>query len=215
MNEEGHFNKAIEIDKFDIDIDINILLSGCVCTVLINQKTGLNNSFICILYYCKCCDLHVIMGSLNLNICGMLPLLLLISGTNGLQVPHASTPVTCSSESVECEYNSTNLIDIVIQVPTLAECRQLCKDEEQCEFITYYGDTASPVSHLCMLFRSCDATNSCSSCVSENIGCYEMCGTNVLGHMDENLLDVVPDILTELDCKQECVAAANCSWLVL
>ena len=155
------------------------------------------------------------MGSLNLNICGMLPLLLLIFGTNGLKVPHASAPVTCSSESVECEYNSTNLIDIVIQVPTLAECRQLCKDEEQCEFITYYGDTASPVSHLCMLFRSCDATNTCSSCVSENIGCYEMCGTNVLGHMDENLLDVVPDILTEVDCKQECVAAANCSWLVL
>ena len=159
--------------------------------------------------------LHVIMGSLNFNICGMLPLLLIIFGTNGLQVPHASAPVTCSSESVECEYNSTNLIDIVIQVPSLAECRQLCKDEEQCEFITYYGDTASPVSHLCMLFRSCDATNSCSSCVSENIGCYEMCGTNVLGHMDENLLDVVPDILTEVDCKQECVAAANCSWLVL
>ena len=59
MNEEGNFNKSIEIDKFDIDIDINILLSGCVCTVLINQKTGLNNSFICILYYCKCFDLHV------------------------------------------------------------------------------------------------------------------------------------------------------------
>ena len=157
----------------------------------------------------------MIMGSLIFNICGMLPLLLLISGTNGLQVPHASAPVTCSSESVECDYNSTNLIDIVIQVPSLAECRQLCKDEEQCEFITYYEDTASPVAHLCMLFRSCDTTNNCSSCVSENIGCYDMCGTNVLGHMDENLLDVVPDILTEVDCKQECVAAANCSWLVL
>ena len=211
-------NWAMEINKFDIgiDIDIIILLSRCVCTVLINQKPGLYNSFICILYYCKSCDLHVIMGSLILNICGMLPLLLLISGgTNGLQVPHASAPVTCSSESVECDYNSTNLIDIVIQVPSLAECRQLCKDEEQCEFITYYEDTASPVAHLCMLFRSCDTTNNCSSCVSENIGCYDMCGTNVLGHMDENLLDVVPDILTEVDCKQECVAAANCSWLVL
>ena len=189
-------------------------LDASVLYSLIKSQDSTIPSFVyCIIVKVVTCI--VIMGSLILNICGMLPLFLLISGTNGLQVPHASAPVTCSSESVECDYNSTNLIDIVIQVPSLAECRQLCKDEEQCEFITYYEDTASPVAHLCMLFRSCDTTNNCSSCVSENIGCYDMCGTNVLGHMDENLLDVVPDILTEVDCKQECVAAANCSWLVL
>ena len=49
-------NWAMEINKFDIgiDIDIIILLSRWDCTVLNNQKPGLNNSFICILlYYCS------------------------------------------------------------------------------------------------------------------------------------------------------------------
>ena len=46
-------NNLMEINKFDIDIDIIILLSRWDCTVLINEKPGLNNFFICILYYCS------------------------------------------------------------------------------------------------------------------------------------------------------------------
>ena len=48
MNEGVHFNKAIEIDKFDIDIDINILLSGCVCTVLKRQDSIIPSFVYCI-----------------------------------------------------------------------------------------------------------------------------------------------------------------------
>ena len=46
-------NNLMEINKFDIDIDIIILLSPWDCTVLNNQKPGLNNSSICILFYCS------------------------------------------------------------------------------------------------------------------------------------------------------------------
>ena len=98
----------------------------------------------------------------------MLPLLLLISGTNGLQVPHASAPVTCSSESVECEYNSTNLIDIVIQVPTLAECRQVCEATADCRYLTHFSAAAAPVSRACLLFATCHSVHQCSECVSAN-----------------------------------------------
>ena len=44
----------------------------------------------------------------------------------------------CSSEGVECDYSETSIIDIMMQVPSVEECRQLCQDEASCHYITYF-----------------------------------------------------------------------------
>merc|ERR1719204_1943416 len=35
---------------------------------------------------------------------------------------------------------------------------------------------------------------------------------NLVGDLDENILDVIPNIQSEIDCKQSCLAHPNCSF---
>ena len=154
------------------------------------------------------------MGGLITSI-GIFHFLLLIYVGNGLQVPgNTDSPVGCSSEGKECAYNSTNLIDIILQVPTLAECRQLCLDQEQCEFITYIDEDAVPVARACFLFKSCETVTDCDPvhCTSQNMDCYRTCGSNIVGHLDENLIDALPNVESELECKNHCSSTENCTW---
>ena len=41
----------------------------------------------------------------------------------------ASSPVTCTSPGVECEYTEENYIDTETEVQTEEECRQICMDQ--------------------------------------------------------------------------------------
>ena len=109
---------------------------------------------------------------------------LVLSGAiDGHYVQDYDSPVTCSTEGVECDKIGDNLIDAVTHVPSLEECRQLCLDDANCSFISYFDDTASPVSHLCQMFTTCDNIINCSNCVSENMACYILCSSNVVAHL--------------------------------
>ena len=147
----------------------------------------------------------------HLNMLGVIFSCLLISASDGLQLKVPTSPVTCSNEGVECEINGNNLIDAVMHVPTLEECRQLCLDVVECNFETYFDETASPASNLCLLFKTCETTNNCSDCVSENMDCFEMCGRNVVGDLDENVQDIIPNTESEKDCQQLCLNTTSCS----
>ena len=61
--------------------------------------------------------------------------------TDGPATTTAPPPVSCSTEGVECEYTEDNLIDSLLQVASVAECRQLCQDEDTCEYITYFDSS--------------------------------------------------------------------------
>ena len=137
---------------------------------------------------------------------------LLISASDGLQLKVPESPVTCSNEGVECEYDENNLIDAVMNVPTLEECRQICLDRDYCSYTTYFYDSASPVPSFCLLFKTCETTNNCSDCMSENMDCFKMCGRNVVGDLRENVQDIIPNIESEMDCKQLCLNNTSCSY---
>ena len=122
-----------------------------------------------------------------------LTIFLVISATAASEGLVQDSPVICSSEGVECDFNEDNLIDAVMSVLSLEECRQMCLDQESCEFISYFDATAAPIAHFCQLFSSCDTVTSCSDCVSENMACYRSCSQNVVGVLDDNVLDVVPN----------------------
>ena len=143
---------------------------------------------------------------------GAVTVFLLISASAGQNVRVRGSPVSCSSQGVECDYNSTNLINTVTHVSTLRECRQMCLDIESCRFISYYDDNAVPVSHYCLLFTSCETVTHCSDCTSENMQCFESCGSNIVGDLDENILDSYPLIEDELACLEICHRDSECAF---
>ena len=42
--------------------------------------------------------------------------------------------------------------------------------------------------------------------------CFETCGSNQVGLIDDNLITASPNIGSELDCKRSCVTHGGCSW---
>ena len=73
--------------------------------------------------------------------------------SDGQFVQVRDSPVTCSTEGVECQFSEDNLIDAVMHVMSLVECRQMCLDQDTCHFISYTGDSSAPSPHLCQLFH--------------------------------------------------------------
>ena len=41
-------------------------------------------------------------------------------------------------------------------------------------------------------------------CVSQDLECFSTCGSRVAGHMDENVMDAVPNLGSEYECKERC-----------
>ena len=86
------------------------------------------------------------------------------------------SPVTCASDNVACDVvddNGFNGIDSIGGVPSIEECRQLCYDVEECQFITYFGPDSFYVQETCFLLRSCEEVHSCNDCVTETRSCYK------------------------------------------
>ena len=119
------------------------------------------------------------------TICGLFSSLL-------LHLPEAGgSPVTCSSPGVECEYSEDNYIDTVTQVHSEEECRAICEDQDQCQFITYFNASASPFASICRSFKKCEDVVQCENCITQNMECFRTCGSNIVGQMDENIIDVI------------------------
>ena len=135
---------------------------------------------------------------------------LFLHGNDALDI--GDSPVTCSTAGVLCNYNETSLIDQVTHVYSLKECRQLCMDDADCKFISYLDEQAVPFSHLCQMFKSCESVAQNSNGITENIKCFETCGSNIVGDLDENILIVTPNVETEVTCKQMCIQNDGCSF---
>ena len=147
------------------------------------------------------------MGGGLIRSLGVFPLLLIISGGNGWKISGTTqSPIGCSEAGKECAYDSTNLIDVLNQVQTVEECRQICLDTDECEFTTFFDADAEPLAHTCFLFKTCDSVDNCDPehCSSEAMECFKTCGSDIVGHLDENLIDSVPNVETEFECKNHC-----------
>jgi len=121
-------------------------------------------------------------------------------------------PLTCSFNNEACAIHGDSLIDSFNDIENIAECRRLCYDVDDCEFITYYGSNGYPFRNICQLFMSCDETLSCTECISETKGCYNICSKNIIGAVDDNMLDIIPDIGNEGDCWDLCGKTSGCEF---
>ena len=114
-----------------------------------------------------------------------------------------SSPVKCSSENTACEVHEGTLLESVGGVTSLQECRQLCYESPHCQFITYFSNQSFPFSEICSLFLSCEEIYTCSSCLTETRDCYQTCSHQFYGRMDQNLVHLVGDVSSEVECKVE------------
>ena len=121
-----------------------------------------------------------------------------------------SSPVTCSDYNTACDEVTEDLLDIMTRVQSVELCRQLCYDDSDCNYFTYYDANSSPLREACLTFRSCPSVHDCEDCVSESRNC-ETCGVGMSGIIDENLLDYRQDVQTERECKAACISVTGCS----
>ena len=133
---------------------------------------------------------------------------LLVRSSSSSSVP--ASPVTCSSDGVQCGYNETSLLEAVMQVEAVAECRQLCLARADCGYISYYGEAAVLVSHFCLLLSSCATVTPCAGCVSERRSCFETCSSAIVGDLDQSLASL-PSVQSEVECKEACLETLGCS----
>merc|ERR1711892_304491 len=135
--------------------------------------------------------------------------LLLLWGLIHQAAGATESPVTCHSNNTACEAHQ-NELDTVGGVLSIEDCRLLCYDNTDWGFITYFGVDSFPLREICQLFLSCDMVQPCSKCVSETRECYQTCGTNYSGVIDENLLEAITDVGQEVDCQFLCQANTEC-----
>ena len=120
--------------------------------------------------------------------------------------------IECSSNNTACDVHGDSLIDSFSGIETIGECRQLCYDDDECKFITYFGANGFPLGNFCEIFKKCEKTLSCSDCTSETKGCYKLCSKNIIGAINENFLEMIPDIESEDGCRDLCGDEPGCEY---
>merc|ERR1711973_135780 len=124
-----------------------------------------------------------------------------------------ASPVICRSDNTSCEVTFDNFLLGIDNVHSTEKCRQLCLNNENCKYLTYYEAGSFPLQEICYLFNACKKTVHCEKCVSETFDCQETCGSNSVGPInDSNLIDIVPHVQTEQECKKSCLLNEECKY---
>ena len=122
----------------------------------------------------------------------------------------SASQIGCVIESTACQAHRDNNLGLYPDIQTIEECRQLCNDNRDCQFLTYYGEDSFPLLQVCELFNDCSEKKSCQNCVTESRGCYT-CSDQYTGVLSgDNLLGIYPDIYTELLCRAMCREIEGC-----
>merc|ERR1711874_31013 len=122
------------------------------------------------------------------------------------------SPIGCAEHNVACIAHEDNLVESLSGITDVEECRQLCHDEESCEFLTYYDATSFPRREVCFLLKDCMDQEPCVGCVSEPRKCFQYCILPYTGVLDENILEIIPDVTFDLDCRRLCLAIQDCTY---
>ena len=117
----------------------------------------------------------------------------------------ASLPLdTCWAEGQTCDIGPDNFLSAQAGVETLLDCQEICIEDQSCEFITYFSAESFPLKNYCMLFSDCTTLSQCKDCTTGVELCFEQCGQKLEGVLAENVLEIIPGVDDELDCKAIC-----------
>jgi len=107
----------------------------------------------------------------------------LYNSTEGpLECQHcvSGPPLCLCSYQGQCQVEEDNFLGVEQNVDE-TECQQICSENDQCEFYSWFSDS-SPLSHLCMLFSSCSDTDLlCYGCFTGPSECPDLMPTSTGG----------------------------------
>jgi len=134
----------------------------------------------------------------------MLVLLLLFASSSTGEVPN------CYQEGVTWNHDD-NALEIHVGVETLNECQRLCKNNGHCQNSTW--NTPDDPNHplLCTLFATTRHPVHCKFCVSGPWNCPTCSKKMACDSVDDNLLEVVTGIDTEVECQMKCADTPTCT----
>ena len=119
-------------------------------------------------------------------------------------------PDTCLVEGQACEAGQDNLLNVIPGIESMDECKALCVDSYDCQFVTHFGAESFPLQNYCNLYRNCTTLIECQDCRTEVELCFEKCGESLEGSLNENVLEVIHDVNNELVCKSHCRSHSGC-----
>ena len=120
--------------------------------------------------------------------------------------------LSCSSNSTACGTGEDNLLSFTGGVTSLTQCRQLCHADPECAYFTYFGLESFPMQEVCFLFSSCGTAVPCESCVTETRDCYRACSSAYTGALDDNIVNIMPDVSSDVECRLQCQDTQDCSF---
>ena len=114
----------------------------------------------------------------------------------------------CSIYDQTCEMHSNTHI-----IPNIHQdrCRILCEDSETCSHFSYYNGQGFPFTWTCILFDGCNELEECVDCSTSSLACPP-CSTAVEGRIDTNLVQFLPDVMREIDCREACDTEDECRF---
>jgi len=121
----------------------------------------------------------------------------------------ATSSLDCFLDEQECEMSVDNHLDTVMGVLKMTECLDLCNEDIGCKAFTYLVK-----EEACRLFSSCPALERrpCEDCSTGSSQTECLCGINY--HQSEvnsgDLLEMIPGISGEQDCKSHCANSEKC-----
>ena len=120
----------------------------------------------------------------------------------------------CKDDFQICEATEDNLIEIISEVETIEECRDLCHNSyPNCKFFNHFSNRTFPFTNTCMILDACDELRDCDYCYVEEAYCERpFCGSTVEGRIGDNLIERVPLVPSEKDCKIICADTEGCTY---
>ena len=141
----------------------------------------------------------------------MLGLLALTISSYLLQVLAEFPTDPCWVEGEACLVETDNLLSSLPGVPDLVTCRQICQDNKDCIFFSYYGPESFPFQEYCLMFSSCSSLHPCEDCRTEEFSCFPApCGVPLQGPITDNSVDIITAVPDELVCKLNCIENPSC-----
>ena len=110
----------------------------------------------------------------------------------------------CSAEDLACHLQDDNLVGIVEGVANLGECLE---NQNEADFVTYFGQSGFPFINTCLFYSACDSLDPCDDCLTLDLTstCISTnCSAPIEGTLGSNLISVVDDISDRETCDKLC-----------
>jgi len=109
----------------------------------------------------------------------------------------------------EKTWHADDVLDVTTGSSSEFECQLECAEKADCHSFTWYTAEHPYYPTICVMFHSTYRQELCHECVSGPASCT-CSGENGCILSEDNVIDIIPNTLTELECMGLCYGHQNC-----